>query len=160
MKNSTIWVLITIVVLAGAGVGAMAYYRNDNNINVVPTPTPTLTPTATPTPTSETVVKSGIKGTVLLGPTCPVMRDPPDTQCADKRYKTNLAVTTVSGTKIIKAFSSDANGNFEVEAEPGNYEIRSASGANIFPHCSTNGAIVVKAGSYTTTTIYCDTGIR
>ena len=25
-----------------------------------------------------------IVGTVLLGPTCPVMRDPPDPECADK----------------------------------------------------------------------------
>src|SRR5207253_9569337 len=40
-----------------------------------------------------TGVKQGIRGTVLLGPICPVERIPPDPQCADKPYAASLVVT-------------------------------------------------------------------
>ncbi len=103
---------------------------------------------------------SGIKGTVLLGPTCPVMRDPPDPQCADKAYKTNLVLTTADQSRVITQFSSDANGKFNIKIQPGEYAIRSAAVANILPYCASNGTVRVNANSYVETTVYCDTGIR
>src|SRR3989338_9714702 len=36
--------------------------------------------------------ESGVKGTISLGPTCPVMRDPPDPACADKPYATAVTI--------------------------------------------------------------------
>src|SRR6185295_16627757 len=36
--------------------------------------------------------ESGIRGAVLLGPTCPVVKEPPDEECADKPYETALVV--------------------------------------------------------------------
>ena len=103
---------------------------------------------------------SGISGEVLLGPTCPVMQDPPDPQCAEKAYKTRLAVTTPNGTQVIKEFDSDSNGKFRVEVSPGEYAIRSAAAANILPYCATNETVRVATGAYASTTVYCDTGIR
>jgi hypothetical protein len=50
---------------------------------------------------------SGISGVVTLGPTCPVMRNPPDPQCADKSYQTNLVLTAPDSTQVIKTFSID-----------------------------------------------------
>jgi hypothetical protein len=109
---------------------------------------------------SGTQKSSGIKGTVLLGPTCPVMRIPPDPQCADKKYATTLAVTNIDGAQIIKQFSSDANGIFSVILPPGEYEISRAATSNIYPNCRSNGTIKVSAGTFTETMVYCDTGIR
>ncbi len=109
---------------------------------------------------SQTQSGIGIKGTVFLGPTCPVERNPPDPQCANKLYQTSLVVTNSDGTHVIKTFSSDANGNFSVQVPPGTYAIRSAPSMNMLPRCSTNGTITVSTGTYASTTVYCDTGIR
>lgn len=110
--------------------------------------------------TSPKTSDSGIRGMVLLGPTCPVVMAPPDPQCADKPYKTSLVVTTVDGARVIKQFSSDDSGKFEVKIQPGEYAIRSAAAANILPYCASNGTVRVNANSYTETTVSCDTGIR
>lgn len=102
---------------------------------------------------------SGITGTILLGPTCPVQRDPPDPQCADKPYATSLVVTTVSGERIIKELTSDSNGEFRVAVPPGEYAIRAAATADTLPRCDEQ-LVVVRASEYTATTLRCDTGIR
>jgi hypothetical protein len=101
-----------------------------------------------------------ILGTVLLGPTCPVMREPPDPECADKPYQTNLALTTVDGARVIKTFSSKSDGTFRVEVQAGEYAIRSAATANVLPYCSSNGTIQVRINETTNADVSCDTGIR
>ena len=121
----------------------------------------TGTSTATTTPISTTTPKtSGITGTVLLGPRCPVMRDPPDPQCDDRPYQTNLVVTTPDGARTIVQFSSNTTGKFKVNVPPGEYVIRSAPTSNFYPRCSSNGNVIVKAGVFTDTAVSCDTGIR
>lgn len=104
--------------------------------------------------------ESGISGMVLLGPTCPVVKDPPEEECADKPYATTLVVTTPDQSRVVKEFRSEETGKFTVQVEPGEYTIRSAAAANILPFCSNSGLIKVDAGAYTETTIFCDTGIR
>lgn len=104
------------------------------------------------------VGQSGIAGNVLLGPTCPVMRVPPDPQCADKPYQTALVVATSDRSTVVKEFSSDASGNFRVTIPPGEYNIKSA--ANGLPRCANNATIKVTAGQFTNATVSCDTGIR
>jgi len=108
----------------------------------------------------EQVAASGIKGIVLLGPTCPVIKDPPDPNCADKPYATKLVVTTSDQSRVIKEFQSDDNGKFIVQVSPGEYAIRSAAAANILPYCSSSENIKVNASAYSETTVHCDTGIR
>lgn len=104
--------------------------------------------------------ESGISGTVLLGPTCPVIRDPPDSECSDKPYATALVLTTSDQARVIKEFRSEESGKFSVQVDPGEYAIRSAAASNILPYCSSSGAIKVNASAYTQTTVHCDTGIR
>jgi hypothetical protein len=104
--------------------------------------------------------ESGISGMVLLGPTCPVIRDPPDEECADKPYATTLVVTTADQARVIKEFRSEDTGKFIVQVEPGEYAIRSAAASNILPYCSSSGTIKVNASAYTETIVNCDTGIR
>ena len=104
--------------------------------------------------------QSGIRGVVFLGPTCPVVMDPPDPECADRKYETTLALTTPDGARVVQEFNSDAQGRFSIGAAPGEYGIRSAVAANVLPYCSTNETVRVFSGTYTETTVYCDTGIR
>lgn len=101
-----------------------------------------------------------IYGTVYLGPVCPVVMDPPDPSCADKLYETKLVVTTEDQSKVIKEFSSDEEGRFNVEVPPGRYSIRSVVAANVLPYCSLNEVAVVEANSSVEVNVYCDTGIR
>jgi len=49
-----------------------------------------------PTP-APVAGKSGIKGTAMLGPFCPVEKNPPDPNCADRPYKTALVATNANG---------------------------------------------------------------
>ncbi len=126
-----------------------------------PASTPRSTAIVTPAiPTVSPKTTSGISGTVMLGPSCPVMRNPPDPQCADKPYKAALVVTTPDGSRVVAEFSSDAAGKFKVSLPPGEYIIRSASTTNFYPRCSSTDNVIVKAGIFTDAAVSCDTGIR
>jgi hypothetical protein len=103
---------------------------------------------------------SGIKGIAMLGPMCPVQKNPPDPKCADRPYKTNLIITSRPPSQIVKSFSSGTDGRFSVDLPPGEYAISSADTASIFSHCSSQGSIKVENNKYADVTINCDTGIR
>ena len=101
---------------------------------------------------------SGVRGTVSLGPTCPVMREPPDPKCADKPYATAVLVYRTSSKTPFIIGNSDAEGAFAFSLPPGSYTI-TAGGNTILPRCERVEVNVGPSG-YTTTTISCDTGIR
>jgi hypothetical protein len=100
---------------------------------------------------------SAIKGVVMLGPTCPVIKNPPDEQCADKPYSASFEIVSTDGT-FVKDFSSDQNGNFYIEVPPGEYTIKS-TGQKSLPYCP-NLAVDAQLGQTAQITISCDTGIR
>ena len=101
-----------------------------------------------------------IEGVVMLGPICPVMQDPPDPQCADKPYETELALLTSDQSRVVKKFKSDVVGRFAVSAPPGEYIIQSASVANVLPYCSSPTSIRVVENETVQADVSCDTGIR
>jgi hypothetical protein len=102
---------------------------------------------------------SGIKGTVLLGPTCPVMRNPPDPQCADKPYETSVYVYRAADpAHVFAVMQSSAEGQFQFSLPPGDYTL-SAGGGSMLPRCSQVSATVGPTG-YTVQDVSCDTGIR
>ncbi|MDO8482159.1 MAG: hypothetical protein Q7S75_03730 [bacterium] len=102
---------------------------------------------------------SGIRGTVMLGPTCPVMRDPPDPQCADRGYETQVSVfRTGNNLNPIATTKSNARGIFEVSLPPGGYIIL-AEGGKTLPRCSPV-TVSVTPNNYISAVIQCDTGIR
>lgn len=101
---------------------------------------------------------SGVQGVVLLGPTCPVMRDPPDPQCADRPYATAITVYR-AGLKIPFVIgNSDATGAFKFSLPPSSYTLV-ATGGTTLPRCAPI-QVAVSANGYTTANISCDTGIR
>jgi len=101
---------------------------------------------------------SGVRGTVSLGPTCPVERIPPDPACADKPYATAITVYRTGAKTPFVIGNSDASGAFQFALPPGSYTL-AASGGAMLPRCSDTGVAVVP-DEYTVITISCDTGIR
>jgi hypothetical protein len=103
---------------------------------------------------------SGIKGTVMAGPTCPVERIPPDPACADKPVATNISVYPYADPTHGVAFTtSDSRGNFSVSLPPGEYMITAGSNGVPYPRCS-EATVTVDKGAYSTIAVSCDTGIR
>jgi hypothetical protein len=120
--------------------------------------------TATTTPTGGTggggiaPYHSGIRGTVMAGPTCPVERIPPDPACADKPLQTTVTVFHKGDlTHPFAQTTSNASGTFEFSIPPGEYVV--GAGKGILPRCNNTPATVGPNG-YTSITIGCDTGIR
>ena len=101
---------------------------------------------------------SGVRGTVLLGPTCPVQRMPPDPACADKPYSAKISVYRAGASALYAEGKSDESGIFQFSLPPGSYTLKATSGT-VYPRCNPADVTVWPSG-YATTTISCDTGIR
>lgn len=102
--------------------------------------------------------RSGIRGTVMQGPTCPVMHEPPDPSCADKPYQTLVAVFRASDpVHAMALLESDAEGAFSVALPPGDYVV--GAGERELPRCA-HVSVSVGPDTYASVTVACDTGIR
>ena len=108
---------------------------------------------------SSSTVYGKVHGQVLLGPTCPVERIPPDPACAPKPYKTKIQIfaTTVSAHPY-KFVVTDAAGKFNFSIKPGSYVLR-ANGGSVYPRCA-DLPIKVLARKTLNVKMTCDTGIR
>lgn len=112
------------------------------------------------TPPADTEMQSnssGITGTVTIGPTCPVVRDPPDPNCEDKPYQATIIVKTAAGKEITRVVS-DKSGIFKVTLVPGEYILEPVSSER-YP---TAGPVpvTVEANKFTKVVIQFDSGIR
>lgn len=102
---------------------------------------------------------SGIRGTVTIGPTCPVQKDPPDPNCTDRPYQTTLVIaSTIVGRNGGVLVQTDAQGRFEHSLPAGTYTIRSTG--NGAPPTLQPMTVTVKDGAWTTVTVQFDSGIR
>ncbi len=139
--------------------GDLPYWAPAATSPIPATTTPPATTTLPVSGTSSTpVVHSGIRGTVMLGPTCPVMRDPPDPACADRPYETFVAIFRANDPVHAAVLTrSNASGTFSATLQPGNYVL--SAGESNLPRCD-HPAITVLSGAYVPVTISCDTGIR
>jgi hypothetical protein len=114
--------------------------------------------TAVPAAAGAGSSESGIRGTVALGPTCPVERVPPDPRCADRPYAAPIAVYRNGSSVPLATGMSDADGTFAFQLPAGTYTLI-AGGATSLPRCAAV-TVQVREASFATTTIECDTGIR
>ncbi len=109
----------------------------------------------TPTP------PSGIKGTVILGPTCPVSGAPesfnPVPQACLTPYAAQMVVLD-DESKVVAHIASGADGTFQVDVAPGDYIVTPAS-SDSYPIAQPVSVTVVP-GQYVTIQINYDTGIR
>ena len=109
--------------------------------------------------TGESGETGAVRGSVILGPTCPVERIPPDPACAPKPYQTTIAISrNIETPSAFETVQSDASGTFSVSLAPGEYDFYVQNQA-ILPRC-TEQVVTVTAGKTSKITINCDTGIR
>lgn len=105
------------------------------------------------------VSNSGITGQVLLGPTCPIMSNPPNSSCGDNPYKTTIEITEIKSVrKNTYTTVTDVNGRYTMMLPPGAYSVHPVGG-NPFPTCETKN-ITVSSGIIENIDLLCDTGIR
>ncbi|MEP7379015.1 MAG: hypothetical protein ABI725_05565 [Chloroflexota bacterium] len=103
---------------------------------------------------------SGIKGTVLLGPTCPVEASPGDNNpvpCLTP-YAATMAVLDNEGVKVA-TINSGGDGKFQISLPPGDYVVTPESGTDTYPIAQPQ-SVTVAAGVYTEIQVNYDTGIR
>jgi hypothetical protein len=118
----------------------------------------TVPTTAKPTTITTTTVKSGtsgVSGTVMFGPQCPVERA--DQPCPDKPGPADVELRRGDGQVVGKA-SAGQNGRFAIAATSGQYTVVATTGSAM-GSCQPAEATVT-SGRYTDITISCDTGIR
>lgn len=106
-------------------------------------------------PSGETVPDSGIRGRVVLGPTCPVER--PGESCA-RPYRARIAIRTEPNGKLVVRLRASASGRFRIALAPGTYLLVPRSGRP-YPRSSPLTA-TVNSHSFTNVVIRYDTGIR
>jgi hypothetical protein len=103
---------------------------------------------------------SGIKGTVLLGPTCAIEASPGDNNpvpCVTP-YAATLVVLDNEGVKVATV-TSGADGKFQIDLPPGDYVVTPESGTDSYPIAQPQ-SVSVSAGVYTEIEVNYDTGIR
>lgn len=168
MRSIQIFLLILIVIGIGLllikniWVPRLVEYilKNENRTETeVSSRAPSFT-TETATTSEKQLKTSGkVDGLVTIGPTCPVIKSPPDGACDDKPFKTTLLI--VSNTQSDKSFylvSTDDNGYFFKDLVPGNYTIKAKEEA-VMPSLS---PVIFDVVTEKTThlTLQFDSGIR
>ncbi len=103
---------------------------------------------------------SGIRGIVLLGPTCPIGEDPgaDDPVPCLTPYAAPLVVTD-SESAVVARISSGGDGKFQVDLPPGEYVVTPATGQDTYP-IAQPVSVTVGPGAYADVEINYDTGIR
>lgn len=98
-----------------------------------------------------------VSGMILLGPICPVTKEPPEPKCADKPIFGEFIVQNVMGNIEFTRFSTQRDGSFLVSLPAGEYSITWAEpkSLGVYGHL-----INVQAGETSEYTITFDTGIR
>ena len=111
-------------------------------------------------PIETPTAPSGIRGTVVLGPTCPVESSPGahDPVPCLTLYAANLVVLDAEGAVVARVMSGD-NGTFQVDTQPGEYVVTPATGPDTYP-IAQPVPVTVPPGQYADVQINYDTGIR
>ncbi|PIY60036.1 hypothetical protein COY95_03890 [Candidatus Woesearchaeota archaeon CG_4_10_14_0_8_um_filter_47_5] len=103
-----------------------------------------------------------LKGTVMIGPLCPVERNPPDPGCQPTKetYTTRpIAVYTLKRVKVVSILP-EINGSYTVELLPGHYMVDLEQEQSRVGHSNLPAEVTISSGESTTLTIDIDTGIR
>lgn len=102
---------------------------------------------------------SGIRGTVTLGPLCPVERV--DSPCPDRPLQADVQVKDAASGDVVATVSSDADGRFTVEVPPGRYVMEGVppTPGSPFPLAKPLD-VTVRPHRFTEVTVSFDSGIR
>ena len=100
---------------------------------------------------------SGIRGTVLLGPTCPV--ETVESPCPD-RPLADIEVQMLQGGDVVAAVRSDADGRFTVALDPGHYTLQAVVEAGGPGMSAKPVDVTVTSGEFLEVNVPVDSGIR
>ncbi|HET7869786.1 MAG TPA: hypothetical protein VFM85_05655 [Actinomycetota bacterium] len=100
---------------------------------------------------------TGIRGTVLLGPTCPV--ETVENPCPD-RPLADVEIQVLQGGDVVSTVRSDGDGRFAVALDPGQYLVQAVvepggPGMSAKPVDAS-----VRSGEFTDVNVPVDSGIR
>jgi hypothetical protein len=110
-----------------------------------------------PSPQASLVLTSGIRGVVLLSPTCGVQSA--DASPCVTPYAASMVITDASGATVGRV-ASGPDGRFEIALPPGNYVITPANGPNGVPFAQSAIPVNVVQDQYTPVEVDYDSGIR
>lgn len=102
-----------------------------------------------------TTLRSGVRGTVRAGPTCPVER--PDRPCPPKPVSATVEARDGAG-RVVGTTRSGPDGRYAMSLPAGRYTLTASTGSQ-FPSCRPAEATVPE-GAVVTADVGCDTGIR
>jgi hypothetical protein len=99
---------------------------------------------------------SGIAGTTVSGPTCPV--EIAGSPCPDRPISAKLFITKRGSDDVVASVTSNERGEFRVALAPGAYTIHPLGTAG--PPTGGPQDVTVRAHSFTRVTFQFDSGIR
>ena len=103
-----------------------------------------------------------LKGTISIGPICPVEKDPPDPACLPtaETYKAYpVYIQTTSGQRK-NLISPELDGSFKIELTPGNYILTLEKPQNGIGGSNLPMEVTINQAATTLVSIDIDTGIR
>ncbi len=99
---------------------------------------------------------TGIRGVVVLGPTCPV--ESLTSPCPDRPFEGDVRATASDGATSV--VSTDGQGRFTINLREGTYVVVAVSPGGSGLPAPVPQTVQVLTGSYTRVTLEVDTGIR
>ena len=106
----------------------------------------------------DEVTDSGIEGTVLSGPSCPVVQA--GSPCPDRPISAPIKITRLSDGEAT-TITSDDEGRFRINEPAGDYEVTPLPIAGqALPAPGQSQQVTVEAGQFAEVTISYDSGIR
>jgi len=102
----------------------------------------------------------GVSGRVTAGPTCPVMRNPPDPGCADRPVAGAVLIVTDNAGREVARGTSDTNGDFAIPLQPGQYVLTPQPVGGLMGTAQPVDFTIGEGGPGVTFDIAYDTGIR
>jgi hypothetical protein len=100
---------------------------------------------------------SGIRGTVLLGPTCPV--ETVESPCPDRPLG-DVEIRVLRGGDVVATVRSDGEGRFAVALDPGRYEVQAVVEEGGPGMSAKPVDVLVKNGVFNEVNVPVDSGIR
>lgn len=101
-----------------------------------------------------------VSGHVLAGPTCPVVRVPPDPDCDDRPVPGAVIVVIGTGGEEVARTETDAAGAFSFSLPPGEYELAPQPVEGLLGTAAPVRIAVVDGADPEPVTFAYDTGIR
>lgn len=103
---------------------------------------------------------SGIRGSVLIGPTCPVQTIQPAPECGDRPFAATMDLRVASTGRLVRVVRSNRLGRFLVRLPAGTYSMVPRPGPGIARPITARRTVRVLVHRFTYVRILYDSGIR